>query len=102
MQAIAIFQMMMYIQYIIESHVPVNMQRTQIYLTDEEQAAIRQISIRKGASQSALIRLAIDQYIAQNSPATHSGMRMKAFGIWQDHQIQPTLDELRAEERFTP
>ena len=57
------------------------MQRTQIYLTNEEQAAIRQISIRSGSSQSALIRKAIDQYIAQNTTGTNSGKRLNAFGI---------------------
>ena len=77
------------------------MQRTQIYLTDEEQAAIRQISIRSGTSQSALIRTAIDQYIAQNTTGTNSGKRLNAFGIWQDHENLPSLADLRAEERFT-
>ena len=91
------------------------MQRTQIYLTDDEQAAIRQISIRSGSSQSALIRKAIDQYIAQNATGTRprstiswppttgtsASKRMNAFGIWQDHDSPPSLTELRAEERFT-
>jgi metal-responsive CopG/Arc/MetJ family transcriptional regulator len=77
-----------------------NMQRTQIYLTDEEQVAIRQISIRSGTSQSALIRKAIDQYIAQNTPNTNASKRMNAFGIWQDHENLPSLADLRAEERF--
>jgi metal-responsive CopG/Arc/MetJ family transcriptional regulator len=77
-----------------------NMQRTQIYLTDEEQIAIRQISIRSGTSQSALIRKAIDQYIAQNTLNTNASKRMNAFGIWQDHENLPSLADLRAEERF--
>lgn len=77
------------------------MQRTQIYLTDEEQIAIRQISIRSGTSQSALIRKAIDQYIAQNTPNTNASKRMNAFGIWQDHENLPSLADLRTEERFT-
>lgn len=78
-----------------------NMQRTQIYLTDEEQVAIRQISIRSGTSQSALIRKAIDQYIAQNTPSTNTSKRMNVFGLWQDHENLPNLENLRAEERFT-
>lgn len=76
------------------------MQRTQIYLTDEEQSAIRQISIRSGASQSALIRTAIDQYIAQNSQAANPNKRMQAFGVWQDHEVLPSLEILRGEERL--
>ena len=77
------------------------MQRTQIYLTDEEQAAIRRISIRCGTSQSALIRKAIDQYIAQNTAGTNASKRSNAFGIWQDHENLPNLIDLRSEERFT-
>ena len=57
------------------------MQRTQIYLTADEQTKIRQISIRKSTSQSALIRTAIDQYIAQNSQTINPNQRMAAFGV---------------------
>ena len=57
------------------------MQRTQIYLTEEEQAAICQISIRSGTSQSALLRNAIDQYIAQNTVSTHTSKRMDALAF---------------------
>lgn len=77
------------------------MQRTQIYLTDDEQAAIRQISIRSGLSQSALIRKAIDQFIGQESIDANVGKRMNGFGLWQDHNNLPDLDMLRREERFS-
>jgi metal-responsive CopG/Arc/MetJ family transcriptional regulator len=76
------------------------MQRTQIYLTDDEQAAIRQISIRSGMSQSALIRKAIDQFIDQQTTGTNINKRMGAFGLWQDHENLPDLDALRREERI--
>jgi metal-responsive CopG/Arc/MetJ family transcriptional regulator len=59
-----------------------NMQRTQIYLTDEEQVAIRQISIRSGTSQSALIRKAIDQYIAQNTTSTNINRPINSRMLW--------------------
>ena len=77
------------------------MQRTQIYLTDDEQNAIKQISIRSGTSQSALIRKAIDQFIAQNDNKPDLSKRLNAFGLWQDHDHAPSLAELRSEERFT-
>jgi Ribbon-helix-helix protein, copG family len=77
------------------------MQRTQIYLTDEEQHSIRQISIRSGTSQSALIRRAIDQFIAQHNNKSDFSKRMNAFGLWQDHDDIPSLAQLRSEERFT-
>ena len=62
------------------------MRRTQIYLTEDEQTAIRQISLRTGASQSALIRSAIK--------------RENAFGLWQDYAALPSLETRGAEERF--
>jgi hypothetical protein len=76
------------------------MQRTQIYLTDDEQVAIRQISIRSGMSQSALIRKAIDQFIDQQTTGANIDKRMNVFGLWQDHDNLPNLDTLRREERF--
>ena len=76
------------------------MQRTQIYLTDDEQAAIRQLSVRTGATQSALIRTAIDQFITQNNQAASSTKRMVAFGMWQDHVDLSSLETLRSEERY--
>lgn len=42
------------------------MDRTQIYLTEEQKAAIAALSEKTGESQSALIRSAIDHYIAEN------------------------------------
>jgi predicted DNA-binding protein len=75
------------------------MQRTQIYLTDDEQSAIRQIGIRTGRSQSALIREAIDRYIGANQPVENQNKRMAAFALWQGRDDIPSLAELRSEER---
>lgn len=78
------------------------MHRTQIYLTEQEQDAIRKIGVRTGRSQSALIREAIDRYIiGQDRPAEKSGKRMAAFGMWQDRNDLPELRDLRGEERFS-
>lgn len=77
------------------------MQRTQIYLTDDEQAAIRRIGIRTGRTQSALIREAIDRFIEENQPAENQDrQRMAAYGLWQDRDDLPDLRQLRAEERI--
>lgn len=75
------------------------MQRTQIYLTKDEQNAIRQIGTRTGRSQSALIREAIDRYINENQPAVTQGKRMAAFALWAERDDLPSLEQLRAEER---
>lgn len=76
------------------------MQRTQIYLTDDEQTAIRQLSVRTGTTQSALIRTAIDQFITQNNQTVSPATRMAVFGMWQDHEDLLSLETLRAEERL--
>ena len=39
------------------------MKRTQIYLTEEEEAAIEKLSDERGTTQSNIIREAIDEYI---------------------------------------
>ncbi len=75
------------------------MQRTQIYLTEDEQNAIRQIGTRTGRSQSALIREAIDHYIGENQPVITQGKRMVAFALWAGRDDLPSLEQLRAEER---
>jgi hypothetical protein len=75
------------------------MQRTQIYLTDDEQNAIRQIGLRTGRSQSALIREAIDRYIGESLPSAKQGRRMAAFAMWEGRDDLPSLEQLRAEER---
>lgn len=75
------------------------MQRTQIYLTDDEHAAIRQIGLRTGRTQSALIREAIDRFIETNRPTADQDRRMAAFGLWRDREDIPGLRQLRGEER---
>lgn len=76
------------------------MQRTQIYLTEDEQTALRQLSIRTGYTQSALIRQAIDLYISENQPVANQGKRMAAFALWKDREDLPDLAQLRREERI--
>ena len=60
--------------------------RTQIYLTDEEAAALRRASTRSGATMSDLIRTAIDQtYLRGDVPLSKDeALRVidDSFGAW--------------------
>ncbi len=58
--------------------------RTQIYLTEEEQEALRTITALKGTSQSELIRQAIDQFIANYRQAHRVELLRAARGMWAD------------------
>jgi len=58
--------------------------RTQIYLTEEEQGELRTIADLRGASQSELIRQAIDQFIATYRKTNRVELLRAARGIWAD------------------
>jgi hypothetical protein len=75
------------------------MQRTQIYLTELEQAGLQQLALAKGATVSAVIREAVDLYLQSAVDAAWQERRLAAFGLWSDHPAGE-LDALRGEERF--
>ena len=61
------------------------MLRTQIYLTEKEQSALRAIARQKGISQSEIIREAIDEFIKAYSKSDRVEMLRAGFGIWADN-----------------
>jgi hypothetical protein len=73
--------------------------RTQIYLTPAQQAALAAMASSQGSSSSAVIRVAIDQYIAQHQPADKLVRRSAAAGQWAANPNRPDLRSLRSEER---
>jgi predicted transcriptional regulator len=73
--------------------------RTQIYLTAAQQSALAAMAQARASSSSALIREAIDGYIAAHQPASKLARRMAAAGSWQANLEAPSLRELRSEER---
>ncbi|HQE94169.1 MAG TPA: ribbon-helix-helix domain-containing protein [Anaerolineae bacterium] len=72
------------------------MNRTQIYLTEEEQRALRAIADLQGATQSEIIREALDQYIVKHQQAHRVQMLRKACGIWANRDDIDT-ETLRTE-----
>jgi hypothetical protein len=75
------------------------MQRTQIYLTEQEQEGLQRLAQIQGATVSAVIRAAVDQYLQSADQAAWREQRLAAFGLWS-HRPAPDLEALRGEERF--
>ncbi len=74
------------------------MVRTQIYLTEAQQKALRRLALRARKKQSELIRQAIDQYLAQPTPQEDRLSRMRqACGMWEHRDDLPDFDALRRE-----
>lgn len=73
------------------------MVRTQIYLTEAEQQALRALSRRTGRTQSELIREAVDQLIAQSERTDRLAALKQARGMWQDREDLPDFAALRRE-----
>ena len=71
--------------------------RSQIYLTENERASLKNISSETGRSQSDLIREAVDTFIKKISKKNNNEQRQEAFGIWKEKSDIPDLRELRNE-----
>lgn len=77
--------------------------RTQIYLTEQEQSALRTLAGDTGRSQSELIRLAIDRLIEQTRANGRGQILGAAAGVWADAGGRPDFAALRAEaDRIQP
>ena len=79
------------------------MVRTQIYLTESEQTALRTLSRRTGRSQSDLIRDAVDCLIEKVLPGDRARAPEEAAGLWRDPAGRPDFTALRKEaDRVSP
>jgi translation initiation factor RLI1 len=76
----------MYNLYIMQT--PQTFARTQIYLTQAQQAGLAAASSRAAVSKSELIRLAIDHLLDQEASSCSTGKTQRfasLAGLWADH-----------------
>ena len=70
---------------------------TQITLNDRQTVALRSLIQRPGQTEAELIVEAVEQFIAQHTPAERNTLLRQARGIWQDRADLPDLRMLREE-----
>lgn len=75
------------------------MERTQIYLTQEERKALRKLAQRDNKSQSEIIREALNRYIDDELKDEDAAELLeKSFGIWSDRDdLDDFFENLRRE-----
>ncbi len=79
------------------------MVRTQIYLTEQEQSALRTISGNTGRSQSELIRIAVDRLIEETQSTDRGQILGAAAGLWAEGAGRADFAAVRAEaDRIEP
>jgi len=83
-------------------YVPTVMERTQIYLSDGQTQELDRRARQRGATRSALIREALEQYLGPTWDAVEFKTALRDFaGIWADRDdLQQTLRDLRDPDRF--
>src|SRR4030067_2949617 len=73
------------------------MERTQIYLTEEERRALKALATRLDRSQSALIREAIDRSVDRHQGGHRLDLLRPARGLWADREDLPDFGAVRRE-----
>lgn len=79
------------------------MVRTQIYLTEQQQSALRTMAGNTGRSQSELIREAVDRLIEQTLSNDRGPVLGAAAGLWVDGAGRADFAAVRREaDRIEP
>ena len=73
------------------------MVRTQIYLTEGQQKALRRLAVHTRKKQSELIRQAIDRYLLDTTQEDRLSLLRQGRGIWKDREDLPDFAALRRE-----
>lgn len=78
------------------------MNRTQIYLSPEQQKALKAMAARTGRSQSELIRDAIDRFVGQRKASERVSVIRRSAGLWKGRNDLPDFAALRREADRLP
>ena len=79
------------------------MERTQIYLTENQKKALKAMARRLGKTQSEVIRTAVDRMIDRQSVDNRLDLLRSGRGIWKDRGDLPDFNLLRQElDRIGP
>jgi hypothetical protein len=71
--------------------------RTQIYLTERERRALREMSAATGKPFSELIREAVDLLVRHTGNAGRKALLERCSGMWRDMEAVPDPAVLRSE-----
>jgi len=78
-------------------------ERTQIYLTENQKKALKAMARRLGKTQSEVIRTAVDRMIDRQSVDNRLDLLRSGRGIWKDRGDLPDFNLLRQElDRIGP
>ena len=75
------------------------MQRSQVYLTEFHLDNLAAYARSRGTTYSALVREALDEYLARQAPLDKRALRRETFGAWAPNADAPTPRQLRGEDR---
>lgn len=62
------------------------MERTQLYLTEEQKRSVKLIAERLGTSQSEIVRAAVDDFIQEYQKENRLALLRQAFGLWAEQE----------------
>lgn len=75
------------------------MHRSQIYLSEMHLGSLASYARARCTTHSALVREALDEYLARQAPVDKRALRAQAFAAWSANADAPSLAQLRSEER---
>ena len=74
-----------------------DMERTQVYLTQQQRFELKKLAARLGKRQSELIREAIDALVAEADQSNWKAGMMASSGLWANRDDLPDFASLRTE-----
>jgi len=73
------------------------MQKIQVFLREDQKAALKALSVRSGQKQSDLIRRSIDKFLEEGAQEEKNWRQavQHIAGLWRGHDDLSPIDEFR-------